>query len=225
MTKAPQNYTCENIAYWTKRAPGYAQVNRDELGSRQRQVWSRALDSRIRAHFGRRPRGETAVLDVGTGPGFFAIILAELGYQVTAVDYTDAMLEQARENAGALAGRICFRQMDAEELTFPAGCFDVVVSRNLTWNLRAPERAYAHWTRVLKPGGLLLYATCTLNPAENGEVAARFLEAHPEFEPWPIRLPGVERLVDESPHTLTMLPFSGGSDGFFAARFRRKGEL
>ncbi len=156
MTKAPQNYTCENIAYWTKRAPGYAQVNRDELGSRQRQVWSRALDSRIRAHFGRRPRGETAVLDVGTGPGFFAIILAELGYQVTAVDYTAAMLEQARENAGALAGRICFRQMDAEELTFPAGCFDVVVSRNLTWNLRAPERAYAHWTRVLKPGGLLL---------------------------------------------------------------------
>ena len=47
-------------------------------------------------------------------------------------------------------------QMDAEYLDFPSGSFDVVVSRNLTWNLRSPEKAYAHWVRVLKPGGLLL---------------------------------------------------------------------
>ena len=46
--------------------------------------------------------------------------------------------------------------MNAEELSFADGSFDVVVSRNLTWNLPAPERAYAQWTRVLKPGGLLL---------------------------------------------------------------------
>ena len=96
------------------------------------------------------------VLDVGTGPGFFAIILAELGYQVTAVDYTASMLEEARRNAGALAGCIRFRQMNAEELTFPADSFDVVVTRNVTWNLRDPERAYGQWSRVLKPGGVLL---------------------------------------------------------------------
>ena len=96
------------------------------------------------------------MLDVGTGPGFFAIILAELGYRVTAVDYTAAMLEQAGRNAGILADKICFRQMNAEEPTFPDGSFDAVVSRNLTWNLPRPERAYAQWVRMLKEGGLLL---------------------------------------------------------------------
>ena len=78
---------------------------------------------------------------------------------------------------------------------------------------------------LVKPGGLLLYATCTLNPKENGQVALRFLEEHPEFEPSPFSLPGVERLMDEPAHTVTLLPINGGSDGFFAARFRRKGEL
>ena len=93
---------------------------------------------------------------VGTGPGFFAILLAELGYQVTAVDYTASMLDEARRNAGALASRICFRQMNAEELSFEAASFDVLVTRNVTWNLHEPEKAYAQWTRVLKPGGVLL---------------------------------------------------------------------
>lgn len=78
---------------------------------------------------------------------------------------------------------------------------------------------------LVKPGGLLLYATCTLHPAENGDVADRFLREHPEFEPAPFAIPGVERLVQEPTHTLTMLPFAGGSDGFYAARFRRKGDL
>ena len=78
---------------------------------------------------------------------------------------------------------------------------------------------------LVKPGGLLLYATCTLNPAENGAVASRFLQEHPEFEPAPFRLPGVTRLVEELPHTITLLPVNGGSDGFYAARFRRKGDL
>ena len=42
------------------------------------------------------PEGEhLRVLDVGTGPGFFAILLAEMGHAVTAVDYTPAMLEDA----------------------------------------------------------------------------------------------------------------------------------
>ena len=46
--------------------------------------------------------------------------------------------------------------MNAEALQFASGCFDVVVSRNLTWNLPHPEQAYAEWARVLRKGGLLL---------------------------------------------------------------------
>lgn len=151
-----ENYMTQNRNYWTKRAPGYSQVNRQELDTNQRRVWSRALDSRIRAHFPGMSRQDIQVLDVGTGPGFFAILLAELGYGVTAVDYTGAMLEQARKNAGPLGERIAFQQMNAEALSFPDGSFHVIVSRNLTWNLPKPERAYGQWVRVLKPGGLLL---------------------------------------------------------------------
>lgn len=156
MMRECAGYTAENISYWTKRAPGYSEVNRTELCTNQHRVWSCILDSRIRAQFVNRQRDGIRVLDIGTGPGFFAIILAELGYSVTAVDYTRAMLEQARKNAGPLAAKIDFHCMNAEELSFPDNSFDVVVSRNLTWNLSAPDKAYRQWSRVLKPNGLLL---------------------------------------------------------------------
>ena len=62
----------------------------------------------IHSYWDGRPE-KVHVLDVGTGPGFFAVILAENHYQVTAVDYTEAMLAQARKNAGELAEQICWR--------------------------------------------------------------------------------------------------------------------
>ena len=46
--------------------------------------------------------------------------------------------------------------MDAQALRFEDGRFDVVLSRNLTWTLPDPQKAYAEWLRVLKPGGILL---------------------------------------------------------------------
>ena len=153
---AYQEYKKENIAYWSNRAQGYSKVNQEELDSEQHRVWSRVLWERIAKQYPDRKNETISVLDIGTGPGFFAIILAERGYQVTAVDYTASMLEKARKNAAHWGGKICFQQMNAEELSFPDGSFDVIVSRNLTWNLYHPEKAYAEWIRVLKPGGLLL---------------------------------------------------------------------
>ena len=150
------SYEEENIHYWTHRAAGYSGVNQEELATGQKQVWSRVLSRRIAARFPERNPEGIRVLDVGTGPGFFAIILAGMGYDVTAVDYTASMLEEARRNAGSLADRINFRQMNAEELLFADHSFDVLVTRNVTWNLHNPEKAYGHWTRVLAPGGLLL---------------------------------------------------------------------
>lgn len=135
--------------YWTGRAEGYSQVNQHELATGQDRVW---LDE-IRRHL---PEGALKILDVGTGPGFFAILLTKAGYDVTAVDYTEAMLEEAKKNAGALASSIHFQRMDAQKLDFPDGYFDVVISRNLTWNLEEPGKAYAEWMRVLKKGGRLL---------------------------------------------------------------------
>ena len=125
--------------YWTGRAAGYSKVNQEELAGTQRRDWLEHIEIQIQKIWKDREKQSIHILDVGTGPGFFAIILAEAGYQVTAVDYTPAMLEQARKNAGALAERIDFRQMDGQRLEFPDESFDVVISRNLTWVLEYPE--------------------------------------------------------------------------------------
>lgn len=146
----------ENRAYWTRRAPGYSEINREELANGQREVWRRALTEHISERFPHRAPADIHVLEVGTGPGFFAILLAEAGYRVTAIDLTPSMLEEARRNAGALRHSIDFMEMNAQALSFRDGRFDVILSRNVTWNLPDPRRAYAEWTRVLKPGGLLL---------------------------------------------------------------------
>lgn len=149
-------YEQENINYWTERTSGYSGVNQDELSTSQHSIWRETILRYIKRNFGDEQPKKVKVLDVGTGPGFFAIILAELGYSVTAVDYTKTMLEAAEANAGALAEQITFMQMNAENLTFVDNSFDMLVSRNLTWNLYHPEAAYHQWCRVLKPGGLLL---------------------------------------------------------------------
>lgn len=145
-----------NREYWTWRAEGYSELNRNELATTQREVWRRVLVSHIAARFPGREPETLRVLEIGTGPGFFAILLTEAGYDVTAIDLTPSMLAEARKNAGALAAHIRFLEMNAEALAFDDGAFDVVLSRNVTWNLPHPERAYAEWLRVLSPGGLLL---------------------------------------------------------------------
>ena len=138
--------------YWEDRAPGYSKVNQDELAGVQKKQWK----EEFKRHLPKENKDQIKILDVGTGPGFFSIILTEEGYQMTAVDYTEGMLMQAKQNAGQLKDRITFMQMDAQNLTFADETFDVVVSRNLTWNLEHPEKAYSEWCRVLKKGGMLL---------------------------------------------------------------------
>lgn len=142
--------------YWDNRAESYSKVNQDELSSEQESLWLCEIQTRIETNYPRHNPKEIKILDVGTGPGFFAIILARAGYQVTAVDYTKAMLLQAKQNAKDYTKDITFYEMDAQNLLFSDNSFDVIVSRNLTWVLQNPNDAYSSWTRVLKKGGLLL---------------------------------------------------------------------
>lgn len=138
--------------YWTNRAEGYSDWNKEELAGMQRQIWRDIVCS----HMPDKKKEDIKILDVGTGPGFFPIILAEAGYRVHAVDYTPEMLERAKENAGDLNSSITFARMDAKALDFEDDTFDVVLSRNLTWNLEYPGIAYREWQRVLKKGGSML---------------------------------------------------------------------
>ena len=138
--------------YWTNRAEGYSQVNLEELAGEKRPVWLSVIEE----HMPKAERKRIRILDIGTGPGFFSIILSRAGYQVTAIDYTEEMLRKAKMNAGILADKIEWYQMDAQALRFADNTFDMIVSRNVTWNLEHPDRAYAEWLRVLRPGGVLL---------------------------------------------------------------------
>ena len=72
---------------------------------------------------------------------------------------------------------------------------------------------------AVRPGGLLVYATCSLEPEENEEQVARFLGAHPDFRREPSRAVPAECLSEAG--DLTLLPHRHGTDGAFAARLRR----
>lgn len=147
----------ENLNYWSKRASGYSHINREELEDYDHKTsWSQVLDDHIRAAFPKANKQDLSILEIGCGPGFLSILLTELGYRVTAVDLTPNMLKEAKRNAGNLSQQIHFLEMNAEELTFKDETFDVIVSRNLTWDLPNPETAYRQWKRVLKENGLLL---------------------------------------------------------------------
>ncbi|HBW35219.1 class I SAM-dependent methyltransferase [Desulfosporosinus sp. BICA1-9] len=138
--------------YWDKRSDGYCQINLEELDSYKRDAWTDLINEYAPKVSGRKLK----VLDIGTGPGFFAILMASCGYEVSAVDYTEAMLKKAKNNASNYKNSITFRRMDAHKLDFEDNTFDLIVTRNLTWNLEKPDQAYREWYRVLARGGKLL---------------------------------------------------------------------
>lgn len=75
---------------------------------------------------------------------------------------------------------------------------------------------------TVRPGGRLIYATCSSEPEENDEVVDRFLEAHPEYElTAPDAGPAVERVVDRR-GCLRTLPFRHGVEAFFGALLVRR---
>ena len=139
--------------YWNNRYSGYSKVNQKELEGIQRERWKKQFERLLPAN------KNLKVLDIGTGPGFFTIILEELGYtNITGIDVSEKMLEVAKENIkkyGKKNSRIQLIQMDAQSLEFKPESFDIIVSRNLTWNLEKPQQAYSEWLRVLKPNGAL----------------------------------------------------------------------
>ena len=117
--------------YWTLRSHDFGAVRKNELENEMGQKWLREIERLL-------PEKEhLRILDVGTGTGFFAVLLAQTGHQVEGIDLTPAMLEEARSLAAQRNLDIVFREMDAQALP-------------------EPEKAYREWFRVLKPGGWLL---------------------------------------------------------------------
>ena len=72
----------------------------------------------------------------------------------------------------------------------------------------------------VKPGGVLMYSTCTLLRRENSQVVEAFLEGNSDFYLEELALPA--GICQDSPGMLTLIPGEHDTDGFFICRLRRK---
>jgi len=99
------------------------------------------------------------VLDVGCGTGVVAVTAARLGATVTGLDLTPELLSVARENARTAEVSVDFHEGDAEALPFDASAFDAVVSQFGHIFAPRPDVTIGEMLRVLKPGGVIAFAT------------------------------------------------------------------
>jgi SAM-dependent methyltransferase len=104
------------------------------------------------------PLEELSVLDVGTGTGVMARLLAGMGHRVTGVDLSPAMLSVAREPGGEVGPLVTYIEARADRLPFEDDSFDLVFSRHVLWTLPRPRKAIQEWARVTRPGGVVAAA-------------------------------------------------------------------
>ncbi len=100
------------------------------------------------------PPAPARVADVGCGTGTLSVLLAEAGYDVTAIDLSPEMVARARAKADG--HRVTVAVGDAAAPDLPAGSFDVVLSRHVLWALPDPAAGLRRWVDLLAPGGRLL---------------------------------------------------------------------
>jgi ubiquinone/menaquinone biosynthesis C-methylase UbiE/DNA-binding transcriptional ArsR family regulator len=151
MMESPLQSTLNS--YWDGRAAAYdAQQQRDERLRVDHAAWSRVFAAAL-------PEDAVDVLDVGTGSGFLAFLLADQGRRVMGTDLSEGMLAIARDRAAQRAAEGLpapeFHVGDAVDPDLPPGSLDAVVNRYVMWTLREPATALAHWMRLLRPGGVL----------------------------------------------------------------------
>ncbi len=136
--------------YWDTRSEDFASVRRRELTGANARLWRELLTEHL-PH-----EQKLKILDIGTGAGFFAVLLAQAGHEVTGIDMSEKMLAQAQKNLSLFGCRAVLRKMNAQATEFADEAFDAVISRNLTWTLPDVMAAYREWRRILKPQGMLL---------------------------------------------------------------------
>jgi 16S rRNA (cytosine967-C5)-methyltransferase len=176
------------------------------------------------------PSPGEAILDFCAAPGgkttFMAQLMNNQG-RIVAQDVSEDRLKLIRENCARLGATcveiisnsqfaICNSQFDRVLVDAPCSNTGVMRRRvDLRWRIKPEEILRLQRTQLdlleqaaskLKPGGVLVYGTCSLEPEENQEVVKQFLRAHNEFKL------EIER---------ELLPFVDQVDGAFVARLKR----
>ena len=184
------------------------------------------------------------VLDVCAAPGgksFAAAFSMENEGHILSCDLHENKLRRIREGAQRL-GVTCIETACADGRVFReewAGRFDTVICdvpcSGLGIIRKKPDIRYKdpselkalpdiqraileNSARYVRPGGVLVYSTCTVLPEENENVTEAFLAAHPEFIYEEFSLPNGEA----APGYLTLWPQRNGTDGFYLSRMRRR---
>ena len=117
--------------YWEERAESYSEQNKSQLDRKEK--WKNVLNKYM-------PEGKDAkILDIGTGPGFLAILMAKEGYNVSAVDRSGQMIYHAVKNAHDENVNVDFKVV-GDDLPFEDGSFDMILSRDVVWMQKEPEK-------------------------------------------------------------------------------------
>ncbi len=192
------------------------------------------------------PKPGDRVLDACAAPGgksFAAAMLMENKGEILSCDIHENKLARIEEGAKRLgADIISMRAMDASaydsafDAYFDTVLADVpcsglgVIRKKPEIRNKKPEDIAAlpelqtailsNLARYVRPGGTLLYSTCTVNEAENEGVINAFLSNTPHFRPEPFSLP----IAGEAESGMvTLWPHIHGTDGFFICRLRKDG--
>lgn len=191
--------------------------------------------------------GET-VLDACAAPGGKATHLAELmGNQgtVIALESDKARIGRIIENSRRL-GTTIIHPVRGDAATYREGTFDKVLidapcsglgvlrrhpdgkwtksEKTIREKQALQKKVLENCSKLVKPGGALVYATCTTEPEENEEVIRGFLAGHPGFaldDPRPFLPPAAGKLVDTHGFFRTF-PLEPEIDGFFGAKVVKK---
>jgi ubiquinone/menaquinone biosynthesis C-methylase UbiE len=158
-TKPMSRHEQQNAAIrdqFSKQAQAYARLTR-----------SRSDPSFIRLAEALRLTDADRALDVGCGTGIFSLSLAGRAEQVTGIDLTPEMLDQARALQAELnINNIDWRQGDILPLPFANESFSIVVTKATFHHLVDPAAVLAQMKRVCKPGGRISVTDMTPDPTK-----------------------------------------------------------
>jgi ubiquinone/menaquinone biosynthesis C-methylase UbiE len=133
----------------------------------------RQVRGKVEKLLGPSPGPFTQALEIGAGTGYFMLNLMQEGIvrAGTCTDISPGMLEALEANAERLGLSVETVAADATDLPFPDGSFDLVLGHAVLHHLPYLDRAFAEFHRVLRPGGVLLFAG---EPSRHGDRIAAY---------------------------------------------------